>query len=174
MNIFVATKVGQGMRKNDFSYVPEGELVRFGTKCDGGTVDDHCGCSRSMVGVRNHKATTTVLVVDKDITREQYLDAIRKSFKSAGYARVMSAKALDDAVKEDGEHLLGIAAKLAPGFVYEIRGNRIGARGSYDKLSDPSVLERLQKLTTPSSRTRKLARKPRKRIGASSQLKGLK
>jgi hypothetical protein len=35
MRILVSTKKTQGQRKNDFCWVPEGEIVRFGMECGG-------------------------------------------------------------------------------------------------------------------------------------------
>ena len=170
MNVFVATKIGQGMRNNDFSFVPEGELVRFGLTCDGGSVDDACGCSRSMTGMSCHKATTTVLIVDKDITRERYFDAIRKSFKSAGWAGLMSKKELDNTVKEEGDELLGLASGLKKDVVYEIRGDRIVARGPADSLRDVTEYNP----PIPARKARKTTRKSRKTPAVRSQLKGVK
>jgi hypothetical protein len=171
MKVFVSTKVGQGMRENDFSFVPEGELVMFGSRCDGGSVDDECGCSRSLVGMSSLKATTTFMVVEKDITKEQYLDSLRKSFTRSGWAKVMGKKGLDDHIKAMGGELLRMASGLKAGFVYEIRGNRILARASADELR--SVVEYNPPIPPPR-KTRKAPRKTRKTSGISSQVKGIR
>jgi len=60
----VATKQTQGQRKNDFCFVPEGEPVFWACECDVGSVDDDCGCHRSLCGVETLKTTTTFKVVE--------------------------------------------------------------------------------------------------------------
>jgi hypothetical protein len=34
-------------------------------ECGRGTIDDHCGCRRSMVGLVSHRATTTIKVIER-------------------------------------------------------------------------------------------------------------
>ncbi|MBI4473737.1 MAG: hypothetical protein HY646_13805 [Acidobacteria bacterium] len=60
----VSTKLTQGQRANDFSFVPEGELVFAGFKCTGERPDDRCGCARSLCGAISQKATTTFVVAE--------------------------------------------------------------------------------------------------------------
>ena len=67
MKILVATKEGQGQRKNDFCWAEEGEVVKFPSECDRETVDGRCGCRRSMSGANSLKGTKTMKVVEFDI-----------------------------------------------------------------------------------------------------------
>ena len=57
MRVLVATKKTQKQRENDFSFVPENELLYFGSQCSGEKVDGSCGCKRSLVGVKCLMAT---------------------------------------------------------------------------------------------------------------------
>jgi len=85
MKILVSTKNTQGQRKNDFCFVPEGEIVIPGERCSGGTCDDDCGCSRSMTGIKCRKGTTTFIVADNPlITYTSLIEKIMKSQKDAG------------------------------------------------------------------------------------------
>jgi hypothetical protein len=87
MKVLVATKDTQGRRQNDFCFVPEGELVTFPTfECTSGTVDDHCGCGRSMTGVRCRKATTTFKVVEMaGMTPARLARVIMQSQRAGGF-----------------------------------------------------------------------------------------
>ena len=83
MKVLVGTKDTQGKRKNDFSFTDEGELVTFGTECDREAVDGHCGCKRSLVGMKTRKGTTTFKVVEKKISKVNYLQALKESTEGA-------------------------------------------------------------------------------------------
>jgi len=101
MKVLVSTTDTQGHRKNDFNFVPEGELLHFGGRCDGGHTDDNCGCSRSMSGLICHKATTTMKVVNhKDIHNIKELAKLLKTnhdrydkVSALAEARVLAAAA---------------------------------------------------------------------------------
>ena len=86
MRVLVSTRETQGARKNDFCFVPAGEILTFGFQCDNGHVDDHCGCRRSMVGLHCHKATTTMRLVDlPHININKLAKMIEKSDHDAGF-----------------------------------------------------------------------------------------
>jgi hypothetical protein len=123
MNVLVATKETQGARKNDFNWCNEGELVRFAFECDGETVDGHCGCKRSMAGIDSQKATTTMKVVDMNITRQKLIELIRKSQERAGWGIEVQEMA-----EEDVNELTRIANFFKAGDVLERRGNKFGHR----------------------------------------------
>lgn len=80
MKVLVATKEGQGIRGNDFCWVPENEIVHFGFECDGGSVDDHCGCRRAMVGIDCSKATTTMKVVDLEVKCLEIVSRLKEHY----------------------------------------------------------------------------------------------
>lgn len=120
MKILVATKKTQGQRKNDFSHAEEGEPVRFGFVCDGAKVDDRCGCKRAMIGMRSHKGTTTITVVEMDI------DLAAEITKSLTEAWGTAPEAAD--VARDVRELTRIAAAFPVGMVFEIRGAKMQER----------------------------------------------
>jgi len=58
----IATTEGQGLRKSDFFWGMEGELVMLPiTECEFGKVDDDCGCKRAFSGMNTAKGTTTAM-----------------------------------------------------------------------------------------------------------------
>lgn len=121
MKVLVATKETQGTRKNDFSFTNEGELVKLGFECDGEETDGNCGCRRSMVGFNTLKATTTFKVIEKEITRDEFLKLFEESEKRAGWGFT----------KEDiewGDDLLRIAQQFTPNCILEKRGDKIQVR----------------------------------------------
>jgi len=123
MKVLVATKETQGNRKNDFDWCNEGEIVRFAFECDGETVDGNCGCKRSMAGIDSQKATTTMKVVDMDITEQKMIELIRQSLAKAGWGAEVQELANGDTTE-----LLRIAAVFNIGDVVERRGNKFGQR----------------------------------------------
>lgn len=74
MKIIVATKEMQGQRAGDFNFAEEGEVVVV-SDCD--HLHGGCDCERSMVGVRSGKGTTTMMIVEADPTRRQFIEMIR-------------------------------------------------------------------------------------------------
>jgi hypothetical protein len=124
MQILVSTKETQGNRDNDFSWVEEGEMVIFGFQCDGATPDDSCGCARSMVGIEKHKATTTVKVVEKDITMEDYITEVAKSNERA----FPGIDPDGEVAKDDAKILLEVSSAFPVGSVLEIRGDTFTRR----------------------------------------------
>jgi hypothetical protein len=79
MKLLVATKQGQGQRKNDFFFCNDGEMVFFGSECSSGSTDDNCGCHRSMCGAESAKATTTMMVAERPAV--EYLLAVKTHFE---------------------------------------------------------------------------------------------
>src|SRR5260370_39723595 len=71
LKLLVSTKTTQGRRPNDFSHVPEGEIVAPGSECDTGTVDDQCGCKRRFYAIECRKPTTTFQVALVPLTRDE-------------------------------------------------------------------------------------------------------
>lgn len=125
MKVLVATKQTQGQRDNDFSFVPEDELVRFGSfECDH-EIDGRCGCKRSMCGMKSRKATTTMKVKELPLGREQYEIHLRCSLAEAGWTRGMEPGKIDEIVKEEAAELLRIAAEFEVGMVIEKRGSAL-------------------------------------------------
>ena len=123
MKIFVATEETQGIRSNDFCFVPEGEPVMLGFDCDGGSVDDSCGCKRSMVGFKCHKGTTTFKVVESDMSLKEYTKAVIDSHREAGFGSIPEATMAQDAYMS-----LELAASYKTGTILGRRGNQFETR----------------------------------------------
>jgi hypothetical protein len=122
IKVFVSTKETQGMRENDFCYVPESELVRVGSICDDdiNNPDSDCGCSRMLVGLHCNKGTTTVKVALVNMTKEQYINEYIKyhAFSSFG----------ESVVKEEVVELLEIADSYDADDILEFRSGSFNVR----------------------------------------------
>lgn len=89
MNVLVATARTQGTGPGDFCWTVEGELVYLGPVCgrDRDDPDDGgCGCGRAFAGLSSQRSTTTALV-DLDISRGDYLQAVAAGLDQAGWRR---------------------------------------------------------------------------------------
>ncbi len=124
MKVLVATKQKQGIRKNDFSHTNEDELVKFGFECDGESVDGECGCKRSFCGFETSKATTTAKIVNKNITKDDYIKLLKKALNKEGWLQGMTEAEVQDIAEE----LLSIADKFNLNDIIEKRGNKIQVR----------------------------------------------
>ncbi len=122
MNVIVATKKTQSARPNDFSFAEPNELVRFGSECDGETVDGSCGCKRSLVGVSSGKGTTTFKVAQAKITLEEFKRILRESFKRLGW------QVNEKEIESEATILLQIAASFEVGDILERRAEGIMKR----------------------------------------------
>jgi hypothetical protein len=118
IKIFVATRKGQGIRENDFSHLKGREPVRFTIECDDDGPDGHCGCKRSMSGMRSHGGTTTFTVANVKMTKEEYFELVKSSYKSwmVG-SNVITEKMVHDITDE----LLNLAKKFKPDVILEKR-----------------------------------------------------
>lgn len=87
MKVLVATGRTQGNRASDYNWCIEGELVRIGEVCprDRADPDGACGCGRGFGGLNSHRATTTAIVADVPLAREEYVEAIRSSLQQQGW-----------------------------------------------------------------------------------------
>jgi len=130
MNIFVATKQGQGQRRNDYSHVPDGEWVKFGSTCDRDLRDPDggCGCGRGMIGVVTGRATTTFAIVDLPVTRAEYREQMRQSSIREGWDKIIGDAEFEAMIDEDVGELLRIAAMFPVGSVLEKRLDQISLR----------------------------------------------
>jgi hypothetical protein len=128
MRVFVATKETQGYRKNDFGFCNEGELVGFGTECDGEEVDGNCGCRRALAGLESHKATTTFKVVDLPITVSDLIAKIQDSLIKAGWGDVGIKIKVADIAEEDAKELARVADFFQVGDIVEKRGDEFRKR----------------------------------------------
>jgi hypothetical protein len=94
MKLLTATRERQGERDGDFCFAVEGELVILGDVCatDQGNPLGGCGCGRAFSGLRSDRATTTALVRDLDLTREDLELAVAGRFAADG----ITAEAIGD------------------------------------------------------------------------------
>lgn len=132
MRVLTATKRTQGQRSNDFSWTVEGELVTFPViECGHGTIDDGCGCKRSMAGLASHRATTTVQVTDRpDLTPGLYRTLIVDGLKAQGYLndQLLESREVQEWVGETVDELVFIAAIFEMGTVLERRDGGVSVR----------------------------------------------
>jgi hypothetical protein len=125
VKVLVATKTSQGQRANDYCWVPEGEIVLFGSECDREDVDGSCGCRRALCGIESGKATTTMQVAEIDITPVELKRQVRNSLIRGGW--------IDLDVRDDNEFLAALwddmvglsIADWPVGTIVEKRGDEI-------------------------------------------------
>ena len=122
-----ATKKSQGWRKNDFSFVDEGEPVNFGSMCDRATPDDKCGCARAMCALDGKGATTTVMVMetDEEFFKLMMVDKIIEHYTEDWSYCEDTAKAM---ALRDIIELEETFSVFPVGEVIEIRGSKIQTR----------------------------------------------
>jgi len=113
----VATKETQGERESDFCFATEGEIVRYGKLCcSDEKFDSGCGCARSLIGIDSGKGTTTMKIVELDMTKEKYLRLVKESVKGT------DDDASDDTIELDALEVLYASEEFGVGFVMEYRG----------------------------------------------------
>jgi len=111
MKILVATALLQGSRSNDHHYFIEGELVWMQDPCakSRDDPDGPCGCGRGFAGAASHRATTTAMVVESDMTCEDIILAFQTSLCDGGWPIEWA--------EEVAHENLALAARLPAGTV---------------------------------------------------------
>jgi hypothetical protein len=67
MKVLTATSDTQGWRDDDFCWTVEGELLLLPPiECEYGSVDDGCGCKRSMSSMVSQLTTTSIKVAKRE------------------------------------------------------------------------------------------------------------
>ena len=134
MKILVATALTQGTSPDDYHFCVEGELVWLQDPCDRdkNDPDGPCGCGRGFAGAASHRATTTAMVVESDMTRDDVVVAFRTSLPDGGWPVEWA-----DEVAEDN---MEIAAQLPVGTIIIRKLEQFFVRGSLR--SFPSVTRR--------------------------------
>ena len=100
LKVLVSTSETQGDMAGDFTWVPDGELVaRYGIVCqderpDGGG----CGCGRAFAGLTTHKATTSAMVIEVDMTETTWRAAVHTTLFDTGWATHMASDELADVI----------------------------------------------------------------------------
>ena len=134
MKVLTATDQTQGRRGNDFCWTVEGELVFFPPiECDYGTIDDGCGCRRSMAGLVSRRATTTIKVASREeLDPNTYSALISDGLRDQGYVteELMTNPDVNEWLHDVTDELMCIADSFAVATVLERRGNSINVRQS--------------------------------------------
>lgn len=137
MKVLVATKQTQGLRASDFCCALEGEMVMFPPlECDCGSIDASCGCRRSMAGLVSHRATTTVVVAEREeLYPETYFKLISEGHLYQGYVtrELMNDREVNAWLHDVTFELVQIAGTFAPGTVLERRDGFVTVRQEIGK-----------------------------------------
>ena len=132
MKVLTATNHTQGQRDNDFCWALEGELVLFPPiDCGRGSIDDRCGCRRSMAGLASHRATTTIQVEDRpELDPDTYFMLISDSLRDQGYVteELMEDPEVDEWLRDITDELMHIADAFPAATVLERRGDLVSVR----------------------------------------------
>ena len=128
MKMLTATTRSQGARDNDYTFAVEGELVGIAEPCarDQRDPDGGCGCGRGFFGMSSHRATTTAMVRDLDLTGPDLTQALAGYYESAGYGSFSGAE-----LAEEVDNLLELAAYWPEGTVLERRLDLVRDRGAF-------------------------------------------
>lgn len=118
MKLLTATTTGQGERSNDVSRTIEGELVGIDEPCatDARNPDGRCGCGRAFFGLSSHRPTTTDLVRDLPLTRDDLARALVGFHASSGDLGASIAETAPDV-----DELIVLGSLYAVGTVVERR-----------------------------------------------------
>ena len=115
MKILVATGLTQGLEANDYHFCIEGELVWIQEPCASGRdePDGGCGCGRGFAGAASHRATTTAMVVESEMTPGEMVLAFETSLEDGGWPTAWTRDVTDENLE--------LAGRLAAGTVIERR-----------------------------------------------------
>lgn len=124
MKILVATGITQGMSPRDYHFCVEGELVWVQEPCgkDLHDPDGPCGCGRGFAGAASHRATTTAMVVESAMTRDDVVLAFETSLPDGGWPIAWAEDVADDNLE--------IAAQLPLGAIIVRRLDEFFLRGA--------------------------------------------
>jgi hypothetical protein len=124
VKILVATGLTQGTNPSDYHYCVEGELVWIQEPCDRDLRDPDggCGCGRGFAGAASHRATTTAMVVESELTREELVLAYRTSLGDGGWPVAWAEDVTED--------ILQITAQLRPGTIVVRKLDQFFLRGA--------------------------------------------
>lgn len=136
MKVLTATCETQGRRDNDYCGAFEGELVYFvPIECDGGSVDDRCGCRRGMAGVASCHATTTIKVAERqDLDPDSYSGLIADAYQKQGYVteELLATQEVRVWLRQMADELVELARPWSVGTVLERRGDMLMCRSTGD------------------------------------------
>jgi len=109
MKILVATGHMQGTRTDDYHFCVEGELVWIQEPCDRDLRDPDgpCGCGRGFAGAASHRATTTAMVVESEMTRGEVILAFETSLGDGGWPTAWAEDVADENLDIAARHPAG-------------------------------------------------------------------
>jgi hypothetical protein len=119
MRILVATGHTQGANPRDYHYCVEGELVWIQQPCPRG---DDCGCARGFAGAASHRATTTAMIVESELTRDDVILAFSTSLPDGGWPACWAEGVADDNLE--------IAAQWPAGAIVVRHNDELSVRGA--------------------------------------------
>lgn len=131
MKLLTATRITQGVRQTDYSWTTEGELVfvqEISSDCDDLPGVD-TGVSRGFAGLSSHRATTTALVRDLPLTRQDVREALRGYLEATGFAGTMTADELEAVLDEEVDAMIRIGGHWPVGAVVERDRTLMRSRG---------------------------------------------
>jgi hypothetical protein len=123
MKILVATQLTQGTSPDDYHYCI-GELVWIQEPCarDRDDPDGGRGCGRGFAGAASHRATTTAMVVESQMTRTDVIVAFETSLTDGGWPIEWAKEVADDNLE--------IAAQLPAGSIITRKLDSFFLRGA--------------------------------------------
>ena len=120
MRLLTATVQDQGGRPGDYTYATEGELLLIGDVCarDRRDPDGGCGCGRAFAGMSSHRATTTAVVRELDLTPDGVSLAVAAYYSAGGAGPdVLGAGEFAELVSETAADVIGLAQHFPVGTV---------------------------------------------------------
>ena len=131
MKVLVATAFTQGINDDDYHYCVEGELVWIQEPCDRDNKDPagSCGCGRGFAGAASHRATTTAMVVESEMIRDDVVVAFETSLPDGGWPIEWAAAVADDNLE--------IAAQLPVGSIIGRKLEQFFLRASLQRFPSP-------------------------------------
>jgi hypothetical protein len=100
-------------------------------ECGYGSIDDDCGCRRSMAGLVSRRATTTVEVVGRrGLDPETYFTIVSDGIRDQGYVteEMMKDHEVSSWLRHLTHELMHIAGSFPVGTVLERRGDLLSVR----------------------------------------------
>lgn len=156
MKILTPTGGAQGTSPSDYHYCVEGELVWLQDPCDRdlNDPDDGCGCSRGFAGAASHRATTTAMVVDSDMTRDDVVLAFSTSLDDGGWPRQWAEEVADENLEIAAQLPVGsiIVRKFDDYFLRHQRATRGCAPHRRLGAASPATASRVRRRNTLSDR----------------------
>lgn len=124
MKILVATGHTQGTHPGDYHFCIERELVWIQEPCvrDLRDPDGPCGCGRGFAGAASHRATTTAMVVESEMSRDDVVLAFQTSLDDGGWPVAWAEDVADENLE--------IAARLPAGAIITRKLEHFFVRGA--------------------------------------------